>query len=74
VAKKNKECQVVVKTEACKGCYLCVEFCKPDALKISENLNQMGYYYAEPNKNEACNGCMLCVLVCPDVVIEVYDE
>ncbi|MBF0120044.1 MAG: 4Fe-4S dicluster domain-containing protein [Desulfobacterales bacterium] len=71
---KKKECKVIVKSENCKGCYLCVEFCKPGALKVSKNLNKMGYYYVEPNEEKSCNGCTACAIVCPDLVIEVYGE
>ena len=70
---KNKY-KVVVRDEYCKGCALCVEYCKKDVLQSSENLNKMGYHYAEPLNQEECVGCMVCALVCPDVVIEVYDE
>ncbi len=74
MAKKEKKCKVVINNEFCKGCALCIEFCKTGILKVSEKLNQMGYNYAEPESSGNCNGCMLCVLVCPDLVIEVYDE
>lgn len=65
---------MVVKEDFCKGCNLCVEFCKPEHLKVSPNLNQMGYNYAETVEENECNGCMICTLVCPDVVLEVYYE
>ncbi len=74
MAKNKKIYQVVVNQETCKGCELCVEFCKPDVLRTSENLNKMGYNYAEPVAGEECNGCMICTLVCPDLVLEVYYE
>ena len=74
MAKKKKIYEVVVKTDFCKGCNLYVGFCKPNKLKVSENLNQMGYNYAEPVDGVECNGCMICTLVCPDLVLEVYYE
>ena len=66
---KNK---VVVKTESCKGCGLCVTFCKKEVLKVSEKLNLAGYYYVEPAEGAECTACMSCVLVCPDLALEVY--
>ncbi len=72
MAKTKKKHKVVVNTEFCKGCELCVEFCKEDVLKTSADLNKMGYNFAEATNMEACNGCMICVLVCPDLVLEVY--
>jgi 2-oxoglutarate ferredoxin oxidoreductase subunit delta len=74
VAKTKKKHTVVVRKEFCKGCDLCIEFCKENVLKSSEELNKMGYNYAEPVNMEKCNGCMICVLVCPDLVLEVYYE
>lgn len=74
MAKKKKTYKVVVKQDFCKGCSLCVEFCKHENLKISDSLNQMGYNYSEPIDGAECNGCMICTLVCPDLVLEVYYE
>ncbi len=69
-----KKCRVVVKTELCKGCDLCINYCKKNVLKSSENLNRQGYHYAEADASAECNGCMVCTIVCPEVAIEVYDE
>jgi 2-oxoglutarate ferredoxin oxidoreductase subunit delta len=63
---------VVIRTEYCKGCGLCVAYCKKEVLKPSENLNKLGYYYIEPAEGVECTGCMVCTLVCPDLAIEVY--
>jgi 2-oxoglutarate ferredoxin oxidoreductase subunit delta len=68
---KNK---VVVRTESCKSCGLCVAFCKKGVLQISEKLNKMGYYYIEPVEGAECSGCMSCTLICPDLALEVYSE
>ena len=74
MAKKNKKHNVVVKSEFCKGCSLCIEFCKQKVLVTSADLNKMGYNFAEVVNVDECNGCMVCVLVCPDLVLEVYNE
>jgi 2-oxoglutarate ferredoxin oxidoreductase subunit delta len=66
--------KVVVRSDFCKGCNICIEYCKSNKLKSSGKLNKMGYIYAEPVEGEKCTGCMVCTLVCPDLVIEVYDE
>ena len=63
---------IVIRTEVCKSCGLCVEFCKKDALRTSENLNKNGYYYVEPVEGAECIGCIQCVAICPDLAIEVY--
>ncbi len=66
--------RVIVDMEKCKGCELCVHFCKKDALRVSEELNSHGYHYAEANPGGECTACMVCTLVCPDLAIEVYHE
>ncbi len=70
----RKKYDVIVKSEFCKGCHLCIEYCKSGKLVNSKKLNKMGYLYAEPAEDAKCTGCMVCTLVCPDLVIEVYDE
>ena len=74
MVKTKKKSKVVIKTEFCKGCNLCIEFCKQGVLESSKNLNKMGYNYADPVNMDKCTGCMICTQVCPDLVIEVYDE
>jgi 2-oxoglutarate ferredoxin oxidoreductase subunit delta len=66
--------KVIVRTEYCKGCGLCIAYCNKNVLKESEHLNKSGYHYADPADMDQCAGCMICTLVCPEVIIEVYDE
>jgi 2-oxoglutarate ferredoxin oxidoreductase subunit delta len=70
----KKTFKVVVKSEYCKGCNLCIEYCPKSVLVSSKELNSMGYHFADPVNVPDCTGCMTCTLVCPDVAIEVYDE
>lgn len=63
---------VVVDTEKCKGCNLCVVECPTNTLALSPNVNGKGYNYAYMENPEACIGCSNCGLVCPDTVITVY--
>ena len=72
MSKKDKVFTVKVRRDFCKGCGLCIEFCKKEVLGASPKLNRMGYNPAEPVKPEACVGCMVCTQVCPDLAIEVY--
>ncbi len=64
---------VVIKTEYCKGCDLCVEECPQDCLQMSRNINQHGYHYAILIE-DTCTGCINCALVCPEAIISVYRE
>ncbi|MGI5914114.1 MAG: 4Fe-4S dicluster domain-containing protein [Bacteroidales bacterium] len=63
---------IVVDTENCKGCALCVEACPTNAISLSEEVNGRGYNFAEASDPGACIGCANCSLVCPDSCITVY--
>lgn len=62
-----------VKEDVCKGCELCVYICPKHVIKISTNLNTMGYHPA-CYIGEGCIGCKSCAMICPDVAIEVFRD
>ena len=66
--------KIIIDTEFCKGCELCVEYCPKDCIQIGENLNAKGYYFAVFDEEKGCNGCATCALMCPETAIEVYRE
>jgi len=63
---------VVIDTEACKGCDLCVIACPTDVLQLREQVNSKGYNPAFTINHSACTGCKICALVCPDMCFTVY--
>ncbi|MGQ1888859.1 4Fe-4S dicluster domain-containing protein [Thermophagus sp. OGC60D27] len=63
---------IVVDTETCKGCSLCVEACPTNVIALSDKVNGKGYNYAFMAHPESCNGCTNCAMVCPDSCITVY--
>jgi len=65
---------VVIDSERCKGCSLCVAACPKTCLKMSETINTKGYHFAEFIQPQNCNGCGFCYLLCPDTCIEVYRQ
>ena len=65
--------KILIDTDKCKGCGLCVEVCPKGAVRISRNSNAMGYFPAEVC-GDGCTGCGSCALMCPDVAIEVFRE
>ena len=63
---------IVVNTNRCKGCNLCVVACPSEILGLSKEVNAKGYHYAQIDQEEKCIGCTNCGYVCPDGCITVY--
>jgi 2-oxoglutarate ferredoxin oxidoreductase subunit delta len=63
---------VVVDTERCKGCDLCIVACPSKVLAMSKDANTKGYNYSYMANPDACVGCVACAYVCPDACITVY--
>jgi len=61
---------VVIHTERCKGCELCIPVCKPQVLQMSTTTNTQGMRF--PELLAGCTGCTACALVCPDFCFEIY--
>ena len=65
--------KIIINTERCKGCGLCVVVCPHNCIRVSEKSNKKGYFPAESD-SEDCTGCAMCAIICPDVVITVQTE
>jgi 2-oxoglutarate ferredoxin oxidoreductase subunit delta len=71
---------VLINTDRCKGCELCVHACPQHVLHLSATYNARGYRpvtldpQAQDKASGACTGCAICALVCPDMVFTVYRE
>lgn len=66
---------VVVNTERCKGCNLCVVACPTQTLALTTNeVNHKGYVYSYEAQPDTCIGCSSCAIVCPDGCITVYKK
>ena len=64
---------IVVNTDRCKGCSLCVVACPKEVIALSKKaVNVHGYQYAEAVNPDACIGCASWGIVCPDGCITVY--
>ena len=64
---------IVVDTERCKGCNLCVVACPLHVISLTaKEANKKGYTFAQQVFEDTCNGCASCATVCPDGCISVY--
>lgn len=63
---------IVIKTENCKGCALCVGVCKKEALKLGTEMNKQGYTHVVADQDK-CIGCGMCYRMCPDCCIELTE-
>ena len=63
---------LVIDSEKCKGCGVCIEGCPQNVIALSKNVNVKGYNYLEMINEDACVGCANCAILCPDGIIEVY--
>jgi 2-oxoglutarate ferredoxin oxidoreductase subunit delta len=64
--------KIEIDRDRCKGCGLCTLACSKQLLRIGEEINRYGYFYACWEDEETCTGCALCGEICPDVAIEVW--
>jgi 2-oxoglutarate ferredoxin oxidoreductase subunit delta len=64
--------KVVVLSEYCKSCGLCINVCPKQVLAFGDKANQKGYYTVVVSRPDECIGCSLCGTVCPDLALEIY--
>jgi 2-oxoglutarate ferredoxin oxidoreductase subunit delta len=65
--------KIVIDTERCKGCGLCIAVCPKHNIEVSAESNRSGYFPAVA-KIIDCTACGRCAIVCPEGIIEVSRE
>lgn len=66
--------RIIVDTERCKGCEVCVNACPFTVLSLKNEVNSKGYHFSYMENPDNCTGCTSCALVCPDSCITVFRE
>ena len=56
---------VIIHTDNCKACGLCIAFCPKKCLKKGATINILGYE-ATVYTGEGCIGCGTCFYTCPE--------
>ena len=69
---KNHMAKLLIQTENCKGCGLCIDACPKKILSLdSMAINQKGHTPARMTDESRCTGCGACAIMCPDCVITI---
>ena len=64
---------VIVSSEQCKGCGLCVDVCAPRVLALDVGIvNAMGHHPVGLNDPAGCTSCAKCARVCPDAALTIF--
>ena len=66
--------RIVINSEWCKGCYLCVSTCPREVLDIDRARWTGSFHPVYVREIERCTACRNCELLCPDLAIEVIEE
>jgi 2-oxoglutarate ferredoxin oxidoreductase subunit delta len=62
----QKKYEIIINSEQCDGCQICIEFCPKNLLQLSENkCNSRMLHYVEIINSEDCLGCKQCERLCP---------
>ncbi len=63
---------VLIASDRCKGCALCVGACAKASLALDEGrVNVLGYHPVSLVDAASCTSCALCARVCPDCVLTI---
>lgn len=65
---------IILDGTKCKACYLCINECPKNLLRVGSKTNNLGDHLVEfYDPNHECLGCAMCATRCPDLAItEVY--
>ncbi|MBR0481809.1 MAG: 4Fe-4S binding protein [Firmicutes bacterium] len=64
--------KLIINSDRCKSCGLCILACQKDALSIGKEANPAGYMYITVD-HEKCVCCGMCYTACPDYVFTIEE-
>ena len=66
---------LIIASEHCKGCELCISVCPPRVLALDlDVVNGLGHHPVRLMEAARCTSCALCAKVCPDAVFTVLTQ
>jgi len=66
--------RIEIKSEWCKGCYICVDACPNTVLAVDKEAWLKGFHPVVVAHAEECTLCRNCELLCPDLAITVTKD
>ncbi len=64
---------VLVASERCKGCGLCIDACAPKSLALDPvHVNAMGHRPVVLTDPDTCTSCAKCARMCPDAALSIF--
>ena len=71
---REKKYEIIIDSERCDGCELCLSFYPKELIDISEDkFNSRMLHYAIVVKPEECAGCGQCERLCPTVSLHILE-
>ena len=70
----KKKYEIIINSEQCDGCKICLLFCPKELMEIDENnFNSRMIHYAKITRPEDCVGCKQCERLCPTASLFVKE-
>lgn len=73
LADSVRSAPLIIASERCKGCGLCIAACPPGVLTLDVDVvNGLGHHPVRLVDVAGCTRCSFCARVCPDAVFTVF--
>jgi 2-oxoglutarate ferredoxin oxidoreductase subunit delta len=73
VATPGQDPPILIATDRCKACELCVSACPHGVLALDRSrVNALGHHPVRLTDASGCTSCAICARVCPDAVFTIF--